>query len=154
MTPWTCAGRVGTGRTSERPEDADVHMPVGGPDGARAVRTGPAGGGSCLAAGTGYGALTVWRTKDRVRVVDPVAGDDTGADRNVVDTVAFSPDGGTLVTDGWTKGALLRTQRHGHPGHVGRQPGQRRRRRPRLRRTGGGRWRRRHHHDSWADPAS
>ncbi|MFF3663445.1 toll/interleukin-1 receptor domain-containing protein [Streptomyces olivochromogenes] len=64
--------------------------------------------GSYLAAGTGYGALTVWRTKDWVRVVDPVAGDDTGADRNVVDTVAFSPDGGTLVTGGWTKGALLR----------------------------------------------
>ncbi|MFD7599256.1 DUF4118 domain-containing protein [Streptomyces mirabilis] len=29
VTPWTCAGRVGTGRTLERPEDADVDMPVG-----------------------------------------------------------------------------------------------------------------------------
>ncbi|WP_217566814.1 sensor histidine kinase KdpD [Streptomyces sp. GbtcB7] len=29
VTPWTCAGRAGTGRTLERPEDADVDMPVG-----------------------------------------------------------------------------------------------------------------------------
>ncbi|MER5536756.1 WD40 repeat domain-containing protein [Streptomyces mirabilis] len=50
----------------------------------------------------------MWRTKDCVRVVDPVAGDDTGADRDVVDPVAFSQDSGTLVTGGWTKGALLR----------------------------------------------
>ncbi|MFF3644550.1 ATP-binding protein [Streptomyces sp. NPDC002564] len=27
--PWTCAGRVGDGRPLERPEDADVDMPVG-----------------------------------------------------------------------------------------------------------------------------
>ncbi|MGW1760717.1 hypothetical protein [Streptomyces mirabilis] len=44
-----------------------------------------------------------------------MASDDTGADCNVVDTVAFSPDGGTLGTGGWTKGALLRTQRDRHP---------------------------------------
>ncbi|MET7899715.1 hypothetical protein [Streptomyces mirabilis] len=50
----------------------------------------------------------MWRTTDWVRVVDPVAGDDTAADRNGVDTAAFSPDGGTLVMGGWTKGALLR----------------------------------------------
>ncbi|MEU6672689.1 sensor histidine kinase KdpD [Streptomyces sp. NPDC046853] len=29
VAPWTCAGRVGEGRTLERPEDADVDMPVG-----------------------------------------------------------------------------------------------------------------------------
>ncbi|MEU5956324.1 sensor histidine kinase KdpD [Streptomyces sp. NPDC047525] len=29
VAPWTCAGRVGEGRTIERPEDADVDMPVG-----------------------------------------------------------------------------------------------------------------------------
>ncbi|GHE62996.1 sensor histidine kinase [Streptomyces capitiformicae] len=29
VEPWTCAGRVGTGRPVERPEDADVDMPVG-----------------------------------------------------------------------------------------------------------------------------
>ncbi|MEV1065121.1 sensor histidine kinase KdpD [Streptomyces sp. NPDC050263] len=29
VTPWTCAGRAGTGRPVERPEDADVDMPVG-----------------------------------------------------------------------------------------------------------------------------
>ncbi|GAA1894143.1 sensor histidine kinase KdpD [Streptomyces durmitorensis] len=29
VAPWTCAGRVGEGRTLQRPEDADVDMPVG-----------------------------------------------------------------------------------------------------------------------------
>ncbi|MET8248372.1 sensor histidine kinase KdpD [Streptomyces sp. NPDC005202] len=29
VDPWTCAGRVGTGRPLERPEDADVDIPVG-----------------------------------------------------------------------------------------------------------------------------
>ncbi|WP_037857445.1 sensor histidine kinase [Streptomyces sp. NRRL S-340] len=29
VDPWTCAGRAGTGRPSQRPEDADVDMPVG-----------------------------------------------------------------------------------------------------------------------------
>ncbi|MDX3240300.1 sensor histidine kinase KdpD [Streptomyces sp. ME18-1-4] len=29
VTPWTCAGRAGTGRPVGRPEDADVGMPVG-----------------------------------------------------------------------------------------------------------------------------
>ncbi|MBC9730055.1 sensor histidine kinase KdpD [Streptomyces sp. TRM68367] len=29
MAPWTCAGRAGQGRVVERPEDADVDMPVG-----------------------------------------------------------------------------------------------------------------------------
>lgn len=29
VAPWTCAGRVGNGRMLERPEDADVDMPVG-----------------------------------------------------------------------------------------------------------------------------
>lgn len=29
VAPWTCAGRVGEGRTLDRPEDADVDMPVG-----------------------------------------------------------------------------------------------------------------------------
>ncbi|MGW5637060.1 DUF4118 domain-containing protein [Streptomyces sp. NPDC003832] len=29
VEPWTCAGRVGTGRPVKRPEDADVDMPVG-----------------------------------------------------------------------------------------------------------------------------
>jgi two-component system sensor histidine kinase KdpD len=29
LEPWTCAGRVGTDRPLERPEDADVDMPVG-----------------------------------------------------------------------------------------------------------------------------
>ncbi|MFE9445175.1 ATP-binding protein [Streptomyces sp. NPDC006602] len=29
VDPWTCAGRVGLGRPVERPEDADVDMPVG-----------------------------------------------------------------------------------------------------------------------------
>ncbi|MDF3298376.1 sensor histidine kinase [Streptomyces tropicalis] len=29
VEPWTCAGRAGTGRPPERPEDADVDMPVG-----------------------------------------------------------------------------------------------------------------------------
>nr|WSZ21010.1 sensor histidine kinase KdpD [Streptomyces canus] len=29
VEPWTCAGRVGHGRPVERPEDADVDMPVG-----------------------------------------------------------------------------------------------------------------------------
>ncbi|WP_151483966.1 sensor histidine kinase [Streptomyces albicerus] len=29
VEPWTCAGRVGTGQPVDRPEDADVDMPVG-----------------------------------------------------------------------------------------------------------------------------
>ncbi|MEV7891892.1 ATP-binding protein [Streptomyces sp. NPDC002817] len=29
VEPWTCAGRVGTGRPVDRPEDGDVDMPVG-----------------------------------------------------------------------------------------------------------------------------
>lgn len=29
VAPWTCAGRVGNGRMLQRPEDADVDMPVG-----------------------------------------------------------------------------------------------------------------------------
>ncbi|MDO0911072.1 sensor histidine kinase KdpD [Streptomyces sp. DT2A-34] len=29
VDPWTCAGRVGSGRAPERPEDADVDVPVG-----------------------------------------------------------------------------------------------------------------------------